>query len=67
MERLRLKVVKKHDRFVIIDDRQVYLLGGSINSIGDKASMIIPIELYSVKQEIKNHFNSQWNEAEELK
>jgi len=58
---------KNHDRFIIIDDRNVFLLGGSINSIGDKASMIIPIELGAIKQEIKNHFKNQWGQAEEIK
>ncbi|MGN7479264.1 hypothetical protein ACTHOQ_15585 [Solibacillus silvestris] len=35
---------------------QKYLLGGSIIFIGDKASMIIPIEVNTVMQEFKNHF-----------
>lgn len=58
---------KNHDRFIIIDDRNVFLLGGSINSIGDKASMIIPIELDAIKQEITSHFRNQWGQAEEIK
>lgn len=49
--------------YIFIDDRNVFLLGGSINSIGDKASMIIPIELSAIKQEIRN----QWGQAEEIK
>lgn len=66
--KIEVKINKKnHDRFVIIDDKVVYLLGGSINSIGDKASMIIPLEVSKVKQEIKNHFKGQWSEAEDLK
>lgn len=55
-----------HDRFIIIDEKMVFLLGGSINSIGDKASMIIPIDLNTVKQEIKNHFKAQWSAAKEI-
>lgn len=57
---------KNHDRFIIIDDKIVFLLGGSINSIGDKASMIIPIELNTVKQEIKSHFKAEWKVAKEI-
>lgn len=53
--------------YIFIDDRNVFLLGGSINSIGDKASMIIPIESGAIKQEIKNHFKNQWGQAEEIK
>lgn len=58
---------KNHDRFIIIDERNVFLLGGSINTIGDKASMIIPLELGTIKEEIKNHFRHQWGQAEEIK
>lgn len=65
---IEVKLSKKnHDRFIIIDEKIVFLLGGSINSIGDKASMIIPIELQTIKQEIKNHFRNQWGQGEELK
>ena len=42
-----LKVVRDssfHDRFLIIDRNNIYLLGASINSIGDKMSMIIKLE-----------------------
>lgn len=65
--KIEIKVSKKnHDRFIIIDDKMVYLLGGSINTIGEKASMILPIELNNVKQEIKNHFKAEWNESKEI-
>lgn len=67
-KKIEVKVSKKnHDRFIIIDEKTVFLLGGSINSIGDKASMIIPIDLQAIKQEIKNHFKEQWGQADELK
>ncbi|MFJ7663889.1 phospholipase D-like domain-containing protein [Lysinibacillus sp. NPDC097162] len=66
--KVEIKISKKnHDRFVIIDENKVFLLGGSINSIGDKASMIIPIEASKIKEQIKQHFKNQWNDAIELK
>lgn len=66
--KVEIKISKKnHDRFVIIDENKIFLLGSSINSIGDKASMIIPIEASKIKEQIKQHFKNQWNDAIELK
>ena len=42
-----LKVVRNnsfHDRYFILDRKEIYLLGSSINNIGDKTSMIIKLE-----------------------
>ncbi len=33
-----------HDRYFILDRKEIYLLGASINNIGDKTSMIIKLE-----------------------
>ena len=42
-----LKVIRNnsyHDRYFIIDNKEIYLCGSSINSLGDKTSMIIKLE-----------------------
>ena len=38
-----------HDRYFIIDRKEIYLCGSSINSLGDKTSMIIKLEDEVVK------------------
>lgn len=43
-----------HDRYIIIDKKEVYLLGTSINSLGEKISMLIKIQDESVKNTIIN-------------
>ena len=47
-EQYKNLVVKRdnsfHDRYFIIDKEDIYLLGSSINNIGDKTSMIIRLE-----------------------
>ena len=47
-----LKVIRNnsfHDRYFIIDRKEIYLCGSSINSLGDKTSMIIRLEDNVVK------------------
>ena len=42
-----LRVVRNniyHDRYFIIDRKEIYLCGSSINSLGDKISMIVKLE-----------------------
>ena len=42
-----LKVIRNnsfHDRYFILDRKKIYLLGSSINNIGNKTSMIIKLE-----------------------
>ena len=42
-----LKVVRSndfHDRFIVIDNKEIYLLGTSINSLGEKITAIIKLE-----------------------
>ena len=38
-----------HDRYFIVDRKEIYLCGSSINSLGDKTSMIIKLEDNVVK------------------
>ena len=33
-----------HDRYFILDRKEIYLLGASVNNIGNKTSMIIKLE-----------------------
>ena len=46
-----------HDRFIIIDNRDIYLSGTSINNAGDKTFMIIKLEKESVKKAVLNDIN----------
>ena len=46
-----------HDRFIIIDKKDIYLLGTSINNAGDKTFMIIKLEKESVKKTLINDIN----------
>ena len=53
-----LKVVRDnrfHDRYIIIDKKDMYLLGASINNIGDKVSMIIKLEDEFIKNILLNN------------
>lgn len=43
-----------HDRFLIVDRKEIYLSGSSINNAGNKTFMIIRIEKESVKDTILN-------------
>ncbi|GAM12869.1 hypothetical protein [Mesobacillus selenatarsenatis] len=49
-----------HDRFVIVDDKWVYLFGSSINSLGNKATTIIPIESELIRNNIMSYYNEAW-------
>ena len=63
-ERGNLEIRKSkdnHDRYLIIDERKVYLLGCSINTIGSKTSTIVPIEHKFVMKEIIDYFKLSWN------
>jgi hypothetical protein len=53
-----------HDRYLIIDRKYVYLLGSSINSIGNKSTTIVPIENETVKGSIIKYFDVSWNKEE---
>ncbi|KAA0965281.1 hypothetical protein FQ087_02940 [Sporosarcina sp. ANT_H38] len=64
-ERGNLEVRKSkdnHDRYLILDEEKVYLFGCSINSMGNKASTIVPIEHKFVEKQIIDYFNLSWNE-----
>ena len=53
-----LKVIRNnsfHDRFVTIDNKDIYHLGSSINSLGDKITAIIKLE---DKKNIKSLLNT---------
>ena len=46
-----------HDRFIIIDDKEVWLSGNSLHTIGDRASILIrlnnPSEVIGIIEDIK--------------
>lgn len=54
------KMPNNHDRYLIIDEQQVYLLGSSLNYIGKKSSTIIQIQERNIIEEIVRHYNNEW-------
>lgn len=52
-----LKVIRNnesHDRFIVIDNKEIYQIGTSINSVGEKITMIIKISNEEVKEVLLN-------------
>ncbi|TWT00147.1 hypothetical protein [Planomicrobium sp. CPCC 101079] len=49
-----------HDRYIIIDRKNVYMTGSSLNRLGNKPSLIIPIENKRIKESILNYFDETW-------
>ena len=59
-----LKVIRNnryHDRYFIIDRKKIYLCGSSINSLGDKTSMIIKLEDDIIKNTLLKNINDILN------
>ena len=63
-----LKVIRNnsfHDRYIIIDNKDIYHLGTSINNLGDKTFMIIKLEDIFIKKilfdNISKILNTQMN------
>lgn len=54
------KIPNNHDRYLIIDEQKVYLLGSSLNYLGKKSSTILPIKEDNLIKEIVKYYNSEW-------
>jgi len=52
-----------HDRFIIVDNKEVYHIGASIKDAGKKVFMINKIEDLKISQSIINSFRSKWQEG----
>ena len=52
-----------HDRFIIIDDIEVWHLGPSLNTFGLKPAMISNIQDAEISKTIINIFNREWGNA----
>ncbi|HMK27504.1 MAG TPA: hypothetical protein VK483_15840 [Chitinophagaceae bacterium] len=52
-----------HDRFLVIDDSVVYMIGASIKDIGNKMFMLNKVEGERYKQIILQEFNNEWSKA----
>jgi hypothetical protein len=61
--KLEMPPETQHDRFIIIDDSQVYDIGSSINHIGEKATTIYEIEDPQEKQKVIDNFDTVWKKA----
>lgn len=59
---------KLHDRFIIVDGHEGWMIGTSFNQIGSRATTIYKLQKDSV-QKLKAHFEGWWNgtEVESLK
>jgi hypothetical protein len=55
-----------HDRFVILDNAKVYLLGASIKDAGNKGFTIVPLEDVATTQFLLDHANQVWTTATPL-
>lgn len=52
-----------HDRYIIIDDKEVWHVGPSLNYLGRKPAMITKIQDESIVKHIIDLFNSEWSTA----
>ena len=53
-----------HDRFLLVDDSEVWFCGPSLNYAGSKAMCLVEIKEQQVKDLIIKSFNEQWEKAE---
>lgn len=56
-----------HDRFIVIDNKDVYKLGTSLNSIGMSQSSIDKVNDPEIGERYKDTFESWWSKAMEYK
>lgn len=63
--KIEVAIFKKiHDRFIILDDKYIYLLGSSLNSFGEKATTLVPIDQPKIKEDILHFFKGTWDNSE---
>lgn len=55
-----------HDRFVVLDGREVWHLGASLNGIGGKTSMLIRVTDSEERAKLITEFDDQWESAAPL-
>lgn len=55
-----------HDRFIVIDNKRVYLLGTSVKDAGKKASAVVPIEQAQIADLILHYLEDVWHSSTEL-
>lgn len=53
-----------HDRFIIVDDMQVWHLGPSLNRLGKKPMMISLIQDEEIRKKVVEIFDKQWGDSE---
>ena len=56
-----------HDRYIIIDDKEFYALGASINTIGNKDFMVHKIEDPNQKRKRLSEFSNYWKNGAQVK
>jgi hypothetical protein len=55
-----------HDREILVDQKQVFVLGASIKDAGKRASNIVPVEAGSVINEMIRYAEQEWRAAQEI-
>jgi len=55
-----------HDRAIILDESQVFVLGASINAAGKRAFNIMPVETTAVAEGMIVYAGQQWSAARQL-
>lgn len=57
---------KFHDRYYIIDEDQVWILGTSYNKAGQRATLLSRIKKETEKQKIISDFKKWWSSATKI-
>ena len=55
-----------HDREIIVDGREVFVLGASIKDAGKRAFNIVPIEAPPVVEEMIRYAEQEWSSAQQV-
>jgi len=52
-----------HDRFIILDEKNCFLLGASIKDAGNKGFTVVPLSEFSIVKSVIDHANQVWPSA----
>ena len=55
-----------HDRFIVIDNKEIYIVGTSFNSIGDNITTIVRLDDKKAKELLINSINGIINKKDYL-
>ena len=55
-----------HDREIIVDHKQVFVLGASIKDAGKRAFNIVPVEAKPVVDEMIRYVEQEWRAGQQI-